>query len=317
MGRTLARVLITGGSGFLGSEVAREARRRRMHVRTPPRHDLDVTDPEAVARNVGDTDAVIHTAGLAHLHHNAPGMQEQLHAVNVDGTTNVMRAAVAAQIPRVVLVSSVAVYGSHTGGLVDENCARSPSGPYAESKYAAEESAIEIARGSSTSLTILRMSTIYGEEDPGNVARLIRAIDRRRFIWVGDGSNLKSLVYRADAARACVLAVEGSTEGAFNISSSPSTMRQIVKTIAEHLGRRIPRWRIPEAFALRSSRLVSRIGGSNAKIAALRPTVERWLEDDAYSAEKARAVFGFEARTSLNEGLRREVAWHLVSLDGR
>ena len=57
-------------------------------------------------------------------------------------------------------------------------------------------------------LTILRLATLYGEGDPGNVGRLMRTLDRGRFLWIGDGSNRESLLYRGDAARACMAVAE-------------------------------------------------------------------------------------------------------------
>ena len=84
----------------------------------------------------------------------------------------------------------------------DENTPCNPVGPYALSKYNAELRAIEIARVSGMALAILRLATLYGEGNPGNVGRLMRALDRGRFLWIGDGSNRKSLLYRGDAARA-------------------------------------------------------------------------------------------------------------------
>ncbi|MDO9566735.1 MAG: NAD-dependent epimerase/dehydratase family protein [Candidatus Desulfaltia sp.] len=74
----------------------------------------------------------------------------------------------------------------------DENPPCNPVGPYALSKYNAELRAIEISRESGMALTILRLATLYGEEDPGNVGRLMRTLDRGRFLWIGDGSNRKS-----------------------------------------------------------------------------------------------------------------------------
>jgi len=83
-----------------------------------------------------------------------------------------------------------------------------PVGPYALSKYNAKLRAIEIARDSGMALTILRLATLYGEGDPGNVGRLLRTLDRGRFLWIGDGSNRKSLLHKGDAARACMAVAE-------------------------------------------------------------------------------------------------------------
>ena len=62
-------------------------------------------------------------------------------------------------------------------------------------------------------LTILRLATLYGEGDPGNVGRLMRTLDRGRFLWIGDGSNRKSLLYKGDAASARMVTVERPSSG--------------------------------------------------------------------------------------------------------
>ena len=70
-------------------------------------------------------------------------------------------------------------------------------------------------------LTILRLATLYGEGDPGNVGRLIRTLDRGRFLWIGDGSNRESLLYKGDAARACMAVAERPASGIniYNVSA--------------------------------------------------------------------------------------------------
>ncbi|MEK7776125.1 MAG: NAD-dependent epimerase/dehydratase family protein, partial [Planctomycetota bacterium] len=112
----------------------------------------------------------------------------------------------------------------------DENTPCNPVGPYALSKYNAELRAIEIAREAGMALTILRLATLYGEGDPGNVGRLMRTLDRGRFLWIGDGSNRKSLLYKGDAARACMAVAERSASGIniYNVSAPACTMREIV-----------------------------------------------------------------------------------------
>jgi nucleoside-diphosphate-sugar epimerase len=112
-----------------------------------------------------------------------------------------------------ILISSVSVYGPYTLGLYDENTPCRPVGPYPLSKFHAELRAIEIADKSGMALTILRLATLYGEGDPGNVGRLIRSLDQGRFVWIGDGSNRKSLLYKRDAARACVAVASSPAAG--------------------------------------------------------------------------------------------------------
>ena len=72
-------------------------------------------------------------------------------------------------------------------------------------------------------LTILRLATVYGEGDRGNIARLMRTIDAGRFVWVGHGTNRKSLIHRDDAAAAVLAVVSTGPSGirTFNVSADP------------------------------------------------------------------------------------------------
>ncbi len=126
-------------------------------------------------------------------------------------------------------------------------------GPYAQSKLEAERRISALAEESGLRTTMLRPVTLYGEGDPGNVARLMRAIDRRRFVWIGKGENRKTLIYRDDAARACFLAAgraAGPRVEVYNLAAGDFTMREIVDHIADALGRKRPAWHIPAPVAL-------------------------------------------------------------------
>ena len=207
----------------------------------------DITNPASLPPAFAGVDVVIHAAGLAHVFHNAEAQASRFMAVNEIGTKNVAEASVQAGVRHLVLVSTVAVYGGSRPDY-DENVPCYPKGPYAESKWRAEERAREIAQIGGMQLTILRLATLYGEGDPGNVARLIRSIEAGHFVWVGNGLNRKSLLHRDDAARACLAALNRSddTLRIYNVAATPCTMRQVVEEIADALGRRIRRLPYPK-----------------------------------------------------------------------
>ena len=182
--------------------------------------------------------AIVHAAGLAHVFSQKARNSFEFNEVNEAGTANVVDAALESGVSQVVLVSSVSVYGSYSGAKCDENAPCNPQGPYAISKWRGELRAAERMAKARNSLSILRFATIYGEGDRGNVANLIRALDRGRFVWPGSGQNRKSLIYKDDAARACLRALERPAPGIeiFNVSARPATMREIVTAICEGLG---------------------------------------------------------------------------------
>ncbi|MFH1630184.1 MAG: NAD-dependent epimerase/dehydratase family protein [Pseudomonadota bacterium] len=197
-----------------------------------------------------------------------------------------------------------------TQGIYDENTPCNPVGPYALSKYNAELRAIEIARESGMALTILRLATLYGEGDPGNVGRLMRTLDRGRFFWIGDGSNRKSLLYKGDAARACMAVVERSASGIniYNVSAAGCTMRDIVDGLAKALGKKPLPGRIPAPIAMSAGKVLSCF--PDKRLSGLHATIEKWLAEDVYDTSRIESDYGFHAQVDFTEGLKREVKWY-------
>jgi len=318
----VGRLLITGASGFLGAEIVRQAAAAGFKVRSlsrrpidPPagveQHRADLLDEVSLAAGMTDIATVIHAAGLAHQFGNTTQAADQFDAVNRVGTENVVRAAIRAGVRHFVLVSSVSVYGD-AGDACDELAECRPSSPYARSKWDAEQAATRVAQRSGMRLTILRMATIYGEGDPGNVARLMRAIDGRRFVWIGDGSNRKSLIHRDDAALACLYALRSAEQevSIYNVSAPACTMRDVVCELARALGRSVVPLRVPASIARAAIKIPSRVGIMKRKLSSIGRTVEKWLADDVYLADKFERETGFRTQVDLNVGLTREVTWY-------
>ena len=314
-------VLVTGSTGFLGSAVVEHLVSAGFRVRATGRRaqsprlagttysSFDLTGPDAGDSLVAEVDTVVHCAGLAHRF--GAGDDGDFRRVNARATARLVEAAARAGVRHFVHVSSVSVYGPGSGER-DESASCRPMGAYAESKREAEEAAARVAYRSGVRLVILRMPTLYGRGDRGNIARLIRALARGRFLWIGRGANRKSLLYREDAARACLLAIhddEGtSTNGdpeTFNVPSDTRTVREVVEEIARALGRRPPQVRIPVGPISVAARLAGGIG----PLAFLAQSVEKWLQDDCFDGTRFRERTGFSYAMSLREGIAEEVAW--------
>ena len=215
---------------------------------------------------------------------------------NVEGTRNVVLAARRTGVRHVVLVSSVSVYGNEPD-------------VYADSKREGERAAIEAA-GDAVGLTILRLATVYGEGDRGNVLRLIRAIDRHRFIWIGHGDNRKSLIHRDDAAEAILTAALAGVGGTFNVSAPPVTMREVVSAIARALGRSMPRIAISSRAAMAAARALSALTLHDRRAVALARTIAKWCSDEVHDGSEFCARFAFTPAVELSDGIAREVAWY-------
>ena len=321
------KIVVTGANGFLGRTILSQLQASGISVRATDLgaagtasnivyRKADITRAEELIPVLENATTVIHVAGLAHIFSPDANSVEKFRQINEIGTANVAAAAAAAGVGHLILISSVSVYGPYTQGMYDENSPCNPVGPYALSKYNAELRAIEVAQASGMALTILRLATLYGEGDPGNVGRLMRTMDRGYFLWIGDGSNRKSLLYKGDAALACMAVAERPASGiiTYNVSAPACTMREIVDGIADALDKHPFPGRVPSSLALLLSRYLSRI--PNRRMAGLHQTVKKWLAEDVYDTRRFEEAYGFQTTTSLEAGLKREVNWYRHNKSG-
>jgi nucleoside-diphosphate-sugar epimerase len=292
-------ILLTGADGFVGSAVLDAAGRRGIAVRAASRRQtqaFDILRPDTLRPAMEGAGTVIHAAGAAHVFRSTAATEDWMCLTNVEGTRNVVAAARQAGVRHVVLVSSVSV---HSGEY----------GVYAESKRQGEQAAIEEARDA-VALTILRLATVYGEGDRGNVLRLVRAIDRGYFVWIGPGANRKTLIHRDDAGAAIVAAAVSGTSGVFNVAAPPVTIREVVTAIARSLGGSTPRLFINARAAMLGARALSVLTLHNHRVAALERTIAKWCSDEVHDGSEFWERFGLAPAVDLEQGIAREVDWY-------
>jgi len=320
---TPTNIALTGASGFLGRAIVETAvahglnvgaltRNTNAHRKGPSgrvtTHAYDPRTGDGLAEAFASTDTVIHAAGIAHRARGTVSEASYL-ADNGQACATVVAAAAAAGVRHVLFVSSISVYGDTHGETFDESAPCHPLGPYAASKYLGEQVAVETGHRHNIPVTVLRLATVFGHEDPGNLVRLIRAVDRRRFVWIGSGHNRKTLIHRNDAAKAFVRAAQAGpqTQTVYNVGAAIYTLADIVTTIADALDRRLPPLRLPEGWARGASRLLHPIGTRGSRVAA---SIERWLGDDAHTSERFATTYGFSPGVSLAAGIADECAWY-------
>lgn len=302
-------------SGFRTVALVRDLA-RADHLKEIAGVELIVSDLDArerMAEAMRGCDAVFHLAAKVHA---PPGTSEAEFArVNVEGTRNVVEAAVEAEVANFVFFSTVAVY-PEGGELLDEDSATAPATAYGASKLAAEK----IVLKSAMKATVLRLPVVYGPRDRGNVARLIDAIRRGRYFIVGDGANLKSMVAVENVVDAALLvANDERARGQIYIvcDERAYTQREIAETIADAIGlnHRFPRLPLSAAMAIgRVADSVGKLTGFDLPISADR--VRKLSSNTRCSSAKIGRELGFKPRVTLREGLN-EVCFERQSFSSR
>lgn len=270
--RTLEGIhLVTGGSGYFGSLLVEQLRRRGLSVRN---FDLNENadrpkDVEFIQGDIRDRAAVERACrGVAVIHHSVAQVplakdKELFWTVNRDGTETLLAAAQAAGVRKVVHLSSSAVYGAPERNPVTEDSPRRPGEEYGAAKLAAEEiCARYVARG--LDISIIRPRTIMGHGRLGIMQILFEWIRNGRNVPVlGRGDNLYQFIHADDLADACIRAAETPGANAFNIGAERfDTMRATLEGLIAHAGTGSRVVSIPAAPAVAGMTLTSRIGWS-------------------------------------------------------
>lgn len=318
---------LTGAGGALGPVVAREFVEAGFAVRALAHRPLDsslfphgsefgivdVLDPEAIDRHLSGVDTVVHMAALLHVVNPPPSLAAEYERVNVGGSRNVLAGAASAGVRRLVLFSTIAVYGYGSGTILDESSMPAPTTPYGASKLEAERAAsAESAPHGAPLTTILRLGAVYGSRVKGNYRRLVRGLARGLFVGVGDGRNRRTLVYERDAARAAVAASTYAAAAGkiFNVTDGEfHTVREIVNTIGRALGRGPRRFFIPTAPARFAAGLIEDafcVAGRPAPVG--RATVDKFIEDIAVDGSLITRELGFHPAFDLERGWRETIA---------
>jgi dTDP-4-dehydrorhamnose reductase len=226
-------LLVTGGSGYLGSEVVRQARLAGWRVLAPPRADVDVRDASAVAAAAAGVDAIVHTA------YRQSGADAW--SVTVDGSANVARAAAAAQA-RLVHLSTDLVFDGASERPYREDDEPRPVIPYGEAKLAAERGVL----GAAPDALVVRTSLLYGKDEPGQHERLVLdALDGRAEVAFFT-DEIRCPTHVGDLAAALLELVETSLAGPLHVVGPDAVSRY-------ELARRIARARGRDPDALRAA----------------------------------------------------------------
>ncbi len=196
------RFLITGSSGFLGTNILSHIKDNN-DVITIGRNasndiscELSLDCPNLNIYKGESFDFVLHIAGKAHIVPKNEEEKEEFYKVNALGTKHLLDALdkYELKINTLVFISTVAVYGLEEGDLINESFPLLGNSAYAKSKIEAERIVNEWSERSKVNVVILRLPLIYGENAPGNLGAMEKAIRKGYYFRLGSGGAKRSIV---------------------------------------------------------------------------------------------------------------------------
>lgn len=260
---TKNNILLTGGTGFLGSYISQELRAQNYDVTTlgrSERNDIKCDLSGTIPSKIGQPDMVIHSAGKAHSVPRSPEEAGAFYSVNERGTLNLLKGLDGTKhIPNtLVFISSVAVYGLEEGQMINENHPCLADSAYGKSKLEAEKILINWCHDRGVRLTILRLPLLVGKNPPGNLGAMIKWMKRGLYFGIGKGASKKSMVLASDVAR--FIPRIAAFGGTYNLTDGyhPSVC-ELENAMANWLGIRKP-VRIPDPLINGLAKIGDKLG---------------------------------------------------------
>ena len=319
------RLLVTGGTGFIGSHLAELGRRLGAEVvvlgladRPEERANVEllrrlggevlpgsITDAELCRRAVG---------GATHVFHLAVAMREgaksdqYFESINLDGTRALLEASAHEGVRRFVYCSTIGIYGHRAPGITREDSPLAPGNIYERTKVAAERMVQEVGAERSLPWTILRPADVYGPRDQ-RLLKLFKGVAAGRFPFFGRGEGRRHMIYVDDVVSAFYRACEreGALGEAFILAGPRAcTLRELVAEVQRATGSRRYGLRLPLKPMLALAGVVEDV----SRAAGVEPPIYRrrmdfFWSDSEFDTTRARRALDWAPQVDLPEGIRR------------
>lgn len=315
----MSKIFFTGASGFIGSH---------FHIALNQNDiiNLDLVEPKFKSnsnyikgdvRKFEDIDKALEKypvetiISLAAEHKDFGLTEADYFKTNEFGTDNICKAASKHNIKKIIFYSSVAVYGGNIEPSTEE-MPPNPNLPYGASKLAGEEVLIKWqSEDPSRSVLIIRPTVVYGERNIANMFKLIDQINKGRYFHIGEGSNIKSIIYVKNIVDATLFLKEKMKPGIeiYNYADGPQlTSREIADIITGSLQKKkpvnLPYWLV-YLMAIPFD-IYIKITGKDIPVSTNR--VKKFCTQTYHKADKILTT-GFKPKYSNIEGLNNMVDW--------
>jgi nucleoside-diphosphate-sugar epimerase len=319
------RLLVTGGTGFIGSHLAEQGRRLGAEVvvlgladRPEERANVELLrrqGVEVVSGSITDPDLCGQAVrGATHVFHLAVAMREGaksdefFESVNLDGTRHLIEAAARGRVRRFVYCSTIGIYGHRAPGITREDSPLAPGNIYERTKVSAERLMREFGAARALPYTILRPADVYGPRDQ-RLLKLFKGVSAGRFPFFGSGEGRRHMIYVDDVVSGFFRACESDRAlGESFILAGPKacTLRDLVAEVQAATGSRRYGIRLPLKPMLGVAGVVEDV---SRKLGVEPPIYRRRMDffwsDSEFDTTQARRGLDWVPRVDLPEGIRR------------
>jgi nucleoside-diphosphate-sugar epimerase len=317
------RVFVTGGTGFIGGEVARQLRARGdvvvCLVRTPEKAKKltelgcelvsgDLSDEAALRQGMEGCDGLIHAAAMYEV--GIPAKQHPaMYEANVSGSEHVLQAALEAKVPRTVYVSTVGTFGNTHGKVVDESYehpGKEFTSYYEETKLEGQRVAERMIAEEGLPAIVVQPGGVYGPGDTSQIADLLEEFFAGRLFLLPFPELGICLSHVEDVAGGILLALDKGKLGRTYVISGPATtMREAIQTVADLSGRKAPKRAMPTPLI----KAMAPFGPVVGKLIGQPPNLRELISSANgvtfwASHEKASRELGYAPR-GMEEGMRQ------------
>jgi len=323
-----SKILVTGGTGFIGGNLVEELISRGEHVRCLVRKQSigkiqhlkelgaeivfgELSDIRSIKNAMNDIEKVYHLAAIPH---PMPISRQEYFKINVAGTTNILEACISNGIKRTVYISTISAVGpTRDGNPVDENTPCRPIDVYGESKLASEKVVMEFFEKYKLPIVIVRFPNVFGPRDLTGL-KLFKAINTGLFPVLGQGRARFEFTYVKNLVPGIISAMEKGRPGEVYHLTDGRTyrIREVYDAIAKEEGKRLLYVPIPVIFFKIMGYMADKIERlTGIRLPANSTTIMTMTSDFwVVNIEKAKRELGFEQKIPLEQAIKETVEWY-------